>query len=167
VFAFAFLYRFNALGGSLAGFDGDHFIYYLAAKQVAHGERPLRDFTDAGIQGAWPALTYELPALAQRWGGETILSEAVFAVAAIAVSLTVLFVIATRLAGLVPALVVTLVTLFVGTKLYGYSKLLVFAVAVGCCCATPPADDGARGRACGVVVVALVRHDFAVYLCRW
>ena len=66
VFAFSFLYRFNAMGGALGGFDTDHFQFHLGAKAVSHGERTLRDFADAGLQGAWPALTYELPALAQR-----------------------------------------------------------------------------------------------------
>ena len=74
--------------GSLSGFDGDHFIYFLGATSVARGERPLRDFVDAGFQGAWPALTCELSALAQWLGGETLLSEAVLCVGAIALSAT-------------------------------------------------------------------------------
>jgi hypothetical protein len=83
VFAVAFLYRFNALLGALGGFDGDHFIYFLGSTDVLRGERPLRDFVDAGLQGAWPALTYELPALAMRLGGESLRSEALLCVGAI------------------------------------------------------------------------------------
>jgi hypothetical protein len=166
VFVAVFLYRFNGLGGALGGFDGDHFIYYLGAKQVAHGERPLRDFTDAGLQGAWPALTYELPGLAQKWGGETLLAEAVFVVGAIAVSLTVLFVIAAELAGPGPALAVTLATLFTATKLYGYSKLLVFAVAAALFLryARRPTVGQVALLAAWSLVAFLFRHDFLVYL---
>jgi hypothetical protein len=166
VFVVAFLYRFNGLGGSLAGFDGDHFIYYLAAKQVAHGERPLRDFADAGLQGAWPALTYELPALAQKWGAETLLAEAVFVVGAIAIALTVLFVTAVRLAGPLPAVVVTLATLFTATKLYGYSKVLVFAVAAALFVryVRRPTTWSVVGLAVWSAVAFLFRHDYLVYL---
>jgi len=61
-----FLFRFNTLGGSFGGFDNDHFLYYTIAKQVQAGEQPLRDFQDA-MHGAWPSLTYELSAAAQRY----------------------------------------------------------------------------------------------------
>ena len=166
VFVVAFLYRFNGLGGALGGFDGDHFIYYLGAKQVAHGERPLRDFADGGLQGAWPALTYELPALAQKWGGETLLAEAVFVVGAIAVSLTLLFVTAAQLAGPLPAFVVTIAILFTATKLYGYSKLLVFAVAAALLLryARRPTAWSIALLAVWSAVAFLFRHDFLVYL---
>jgi hypothetical protein len=166
VFAVVFLYRFNGLGGALGGFDGDHFIYYLGAKQVAQGERPLRDFSDAGLQGAWPALTYELPALAQRIGGGTLLPEGLFVVVAVASALTVLFVTAARMAGPGPAFAVTIATLFTATKLYGYSKLAVFAVA-----AALFLHYVRRSTPSSLVLLAvwsavafLFRHDFLVYL---
>ena len=166
VFAFSFLYRFNALGGALGGFDGDHFIYYLGTREVIHGARTLRDFTDAGIQGAWPALTYELPALVQRLTGETLLSEAVYVVGAVALSMTILFVTASQLAGTVPALIVTIATLFTATKLYGSSKLLVFAVAAALFLRY--AHHSTRWQvvllALWSVVAFLFRHDFLVYL---
>jgi len=166
VFVVVFLYRFNGLGGALGGFDGDHFIYYLGAKQVAHGERPLRDFSDAGLQGAWPALTYELPALAQKIGGENLLSEAVFVVGAVAVALTMLFVTAARLAGPLPALVVTIATLLTATKLYGYSKLLVFAVAASLFLhyVRRPTRSSLALLAAWSAVAFLFRHDYLVYL---
>ena len=34
LFMFAGVYRFNALGGSLGGFDNDHFLHFVYAKQV-------------------------------------------------------------------------------------------------------------------------------------
>ncbi len=166
VFAIAFLYRFNALGGALGGFDGDHFIYYLGARAVAHGERPLRDFADAGLQGAWPALTYELPALAQGLGGETLLSEAVLVVGAIALALAILFMTAAELAGTLNAIVVVCATLFASTKLYGYSKLLVFAIAAALFVryARKPSSSRAAQLAVLSVVAFLFRHDLLVYL---
>lgn len=166
IFAAAFLYRFNALGGALGGFDNDHFLYYLRAKQVAHGERPLRDFSDAGLQGAWPALTYEVPALAQRLGGETLLSEAVLCIVLIAVALVLTFLSAAQWAGIPTALAVTLVSLFFGAKLYGYSKLLIFAGACALffCYARRPDTRRIALLALWSAVAFLFRHDFLVYL---
>src|SRR5262245_6735845 len=166
IFAFAFLYRYNALGGSLGGFDGDHFIYYIGAQHIALGERPLRDFADGGLQGAWPALTYELPALAQRLGGATLLSEAILTVSAVALALALLFRSANAVAGPMPAVVVTLLSLFAGTKLYGYTKVLVFAVAVTLLLryARQPTTGRAALLAAWSAVAFLFRHDYLVYL---
>jgi hypothetical protein len=166
VFLLAFLYRFNALGGALGGFDGDHFMYYLGAKAVAHGERPMRDFADAGLQGAWPSLTYELPALAQRVGGETLLSEAVFVVGVLAFALALLFLTAADLGGAVGGFVVACITLFAATKLYGYSKVLVFGVAAALLLhyARQPGRARAVLLAIWSAVAFLFRHDYLVYL---
>ena len=166
VFVAAFLYRFNALGGALGGFDGDHFIYSLGGKAVAHGERPLRDFADAGLMGAWPALTYELSGLAQRVGGETLLSEAALVVGGLALALTVLFLTAADISGPVSAVVVTIATLFASTKLYGYTKVLVFAVAAALFLRylRQPSRSRAVQLAIWSAVAFLFRHDFLVYL---
>ena len=166
VFVVAFLYRFNALGGALGGFDGDHFIYYLGGNAVAHGERPLRDFSDAGLMGAWPALTYELSGLAQRVLGENLLSEAVLVVGGLALALSVLFVTAADVAGPVAAVVVTVATLFTSTKLYGYSKVLVFAVAAALFLryVRKPSRSRAVQLAIWSAAAFLFRHDFLVYL---
>jgi hypothetical protein len=166
VFVLAFLYRFNALGGSLGGFDGDHFIYYLGAKAVAHGERPLRDFADAGVMGAWPALSYELPALAQRILGETFFAEAVFSVGLLAFALAVTARTAAALSGKLSAVIVTVATLCASTKLYGYSKVLVFAVAAALFVRYVKQPTRARAIELAVwsAVAFLFRHDFLIYL---
>jgi hypothetical protein len=166
VFAFAFIYRFNALGGTLAGFDDDHFLYYLRARAVADGERPLRDFVDAGLQGAWPALSYELPALFQKWGGQTLLADAVLSVGAIALSVAIVFRLAARLTSVWPALLAALLTLFASAKLYAYPKLLTFAVAallLGRYVREPTRANVAL-LAVWSAVAFLFRHDFLVYL---
>ena len=82
VFWLVVCYRFNTLGGALGGFDNDHFLQLALAKQVEAGEQPLRDFLDA-VQGARPALTYELSALAQRVLGDNLRSEAMLTVAGV------------------------------------------------------------------------------------
>jgi hypothetical protein len=166
VVVFTFLYRFNALGGSLGGFDGDQFIYYLGAKQILLGERPLRDFADAGLQGAWPALTYELPALAQRVGGATLLSEAVFSVGMLALAAALLFRSAAALASPLAALTATALTIVSGTKLYGYSKVVVFSVAVALLLryARRQKLDDVVLLAGWSAVAFLFRHDYLVYL---
>ena len=90
LFAWVFLYRFNTLGGSLGGFDNDHFLYMTLAKQVEAGEQPLRDFLD-GVHGARPSLTYELSAGAQRLFGDNLRSEAWLTVTGVALGATVTF----------------------------------------------------------------------------
>ena len=80
----AFVYRFNTLGGALGGFDNDHFIYLIRTDMLLAGEQPLRDFVDAELRGAWPALTYAVSAWAQQIGGRTLLPEAFLTVGALA-----------------------------------------------------------------------------------
>lgn len=166
VFAFAFIYRFNALGGALGGFDDDHFLYYLRARAVANGEQPMRDFFDAGLQGAWPALSYELPGLFQRWGGQTLLADAVLSVGAIALTVAIVFRLAARLTSVWPALTVSLLTLFVGAKLYAYPKLLTFAIAAVLLERYIRRPSAGRVAMLGLwsAVAFLFRHDFLVYL---
>jgi hypothetical protein len=166
IFVLAFLYRYNALGGALGGFDGDHFIYYLGATAVAHGERPLRDFADAGVMGAWPALTYELPGLAQRMIGETFLTEALLTVSLLALALAVAAATAGGIAGRGAAFAAVTAMLFASTKLYGYSKVLVFAVAATLFVRFVREPSRARAAHIGAwaAVAFLFRHDYLVYL---
>jgi hypothetical protein len=166
VFVGAFTYRFNALLGSLSGFDGDHFIYYLGSSGVAGGERPLRDFVDAGLQGAWPALTYELSALAQQLGGESLLSEAILCVGAVALSAALLFRAAASVAGIWASAVVTLLSVASSTRLYGYHKVLVSSVAVALLLryARGPSIGNLCLMAAWSAVAFLFRHDYLVYV---
>jgi hypothetical protein len=166
VFAVTFLYRFNALLGSLGGFDGDHFIYFLGATHVLRGERPLRDFVDAGLQGAWPALTYELPALAMRLGGESLRSEALLCVGAVALSAALLFRAAASLAGTWASLIVTVLSVAASTRLYGYHKVLVSALAVTLLLRYAGAPSARNLSLLGAwsAVAFLFRHDYLLYV---
>ncbi|MGH9256185.1 MAG: hypothetical protein ACRD3C_16630, partial [Vicinamibacterales bacterium] len=87
----AFAYRFNTLGGTLAGFDNDHFAHLMRTEMLLHAEQPLRDFADAELRGAWPALSYAVPAWAQQLGGRTLLSEAYLTIGALALAYALVF----------------------------------------------------------------------------
>jgi hypothetical protein len=141
-------------------------MYYLGARQAMHGERPMRDFADAGLQGAWPALTYELSALAMRVGGETLLPEALYTVGAVALAAALLFRAAAAVTGPIPALIAAVLTLLASTKLYAYHKVLVFAVAVTLLLryARRPTARAAALLAAWSAVAFLFRHDYLVYL---
>ena len=110
---FTSLYRFNTLGGRFGGFDNDHFVPFAYAKQVQAGEQPLRDFEGLGLQGAWPSLTYEISALAQRWFGDNLRSEALLTVAGVGVAAALTFLAAASVAPVPWAAAATLVSVFV------------------------------------------------------
>jgi hypothetical protein len=95
----AFIFRFNTLGGALGGFDNDHFIYLIRTDMLLGGEQPLRDFADAELRGAWPALTYAISAWAQQLGGRTLLPEAFLTAGSLAAASAGVFLIALRLSG--------------------------------------------------------------------
>ena len=49
VFAAAFFYRFNTMGGALGGFTNDQFGSLSRARQIQSGAVPFRDFNDSGV----------------------------------------------------------------------------------------------------------------------
>jgi hypothetical protein len=159
-----FLYRFNTLGGQFGGFDNDHFLYFALAKQVQAGEQPLRDFQDS-MHGAWPSLTYELSAAAQRVFGDNLRSEAWLTVGGVALGAAVAFVAGSAIAAWPWALVTALLSALLAPKLYGYPKVLVTAVAsliiVGC--SGLPTWRRVAVMSVWTAVAFLFRHDYAVY----
>lgn len=174
LFGWTFLYRFNTLGGALGGFDNDHFVLFMLAKQVEAGEQPLRDFVDA-MYGARPSLAYELSAASQRYLGDNLRSEAWLTVSGVALGATLAFVAGSRVAPWPWALATALLSVLLAPKLYGYPKVLITAIAsliiIG---ARPVVREGlvasgpltwGRVAAMSVVTVAafLYRHDFVVY----
>src|SRR5688572_24325149 len=164
LFAWVFLYRFNTLGGALGGFDNDHFLYMTLAKQVQAGEQPLRDFVD-GVHGAWPSLTYELSAGAQRLFGNNLRSEGWLTVAGVALGATVTFLAGSMIAPWPWALSTALISALLSPKLYGYPKVLVIAVAALLIISYARRPTWARAAAMSVwtAIAFLFRHDFSVY----
>jgi hypothetical protein len=166
VFAFAALYRFNALGGSLGGFDDDHFVHLAYAMQMQSGEQPLRDFASLGLSGARPSLTYELSAVTQTWLGRNWRSEALLTVGAIAFAASLTWLAAVRVAPPVFALAATLLSVFVAPKLYAYPKVLVLSAAAWLIgrYAWAPSAAGVVAMSVLTAIAFLFRHDFAVYV---
>ena len=164
LFLFVACYRFNTLGGALGGFDNDHFLHLSLAKQVEAGERPLRDFLD-GVQGAPPALTYDLSALAQRTLGDNLRSEAILTVVGVALAAAVTFVAATHVAPWPVALVAATFSALLSPKLYGYPKVLVLAVACLLLLqyARTPTWLRVAALSAWTAVAFLFRHDYVVY----
>ena len=164
LFGWTFLYRFNTLGGSLGGFDNDHFVLFVLAKQVEAGEQPLRDFADA-MYGARPSLAYELSAASQRYLGDNLRSEAWLTVSGVALGATVAFVAGSRVAPWPWALATALLSVLLAPKLYGYPKVLLTAIASLLIISGRGTLTWPRLALMSVVTVAafLYRHDFVVY----
>jgi hypothetical protein len=165
LFSGVFLYRFNTLGGAYGGFDNDQFLHFVHAKQVQAGEQPLRDFLDAGLQGARPSLTYELSAAAQTYLGDNLRSEALLTVTGMALATVVTFLAATAFAPWPWALIAVIPTVWFAPKLYGYPKLLVTAVAAWLIVGARGLPTWRRTAAMSLctAIAFLFRNDYAVY----
>jgi hypothetical protein len=162
---FTALYRFNPLGGSMAGFDNDHFVHYAYARQIVAGEQPLRDFSTVGLKGVRPSLTFEASAAALRLFGDNLRSEALLSVGAVAVAAGVTYAAAASVAPPALAAFCVLLGVFEAPKLYNYPKLLVFAAAVFAVAVYVRRPTLARAAGMGALAAAafLFRHDYAVY----
>ena len=165
--AIAFVLRFNALGGSLGGFDNDHFIYLVRTDAVLAGEQPLRDFVDAELRGAWPALTYEVSAWAQQIGGRTLLPEAYLTAGLIAVAHATVFLLALALSKQWSiALLAAAVAIAKMPKLYNYPKVLALVAGAWAlrAVALKPSVMRLTLAAIATAVAVLFRHDLGAYV---
>ncbi len=165
--AAAFVYRFNVLGGTLGGFDNDHFAHLMRADMLLRGEQPLRDFADAELRGAWPALSYAVPAWAQQIGGRTLLVEAYLTVGAIALAHAMVFLLALDLSKRWSiAFLAAAVAVATTPKLYNYPKVLMLAFGVLALRAVAANPSTPRLALAAVVTAAatLFRHDYGVYV---
>ena len=165
--ACAFLYRFNTMGGALGGFDNDHFTRLVRADMLLDGQWPLRDFVDAELRGAWPALTYAVSAWAQQVGGRTLLPEAYLMATLLTIAYMIVFGLALDLSKRWSvAVLVTMVAIATTPKLHNYPKVLMLAAGVWVLRAAVLKPSGLRlGAAALVTAVATVfRHDYGVYV---
>jgi hypothetical protein len=164
---FAFFFRFNTLGGSLGGFDNDHYVHLLRSEMLLNGEQPLRDFAEAELRGAWPSLGYAASAWAQQLWGPTLLSEGYLTVGGLALAAAIVFLVAFDLSKRWwVALLATACVIFAGVKLYNYEKVLILAGAVALVrlWIVAPSTSRLALMAAWTAVATLVRHDFGVYV---
>jgi hypothetical protein len=165
--SFAFLFRFNALGGALGGFDNDEFQMLTRVDLLLAGEQPLRDFADGEMRGVWPSLSYEVPALVQRVWGRNLLVHAYLTLSVLALCAAIVFVFARHLSrSWLCALLATAVVMASGAKAYNYTKVVTLTVAVVAVYRFIRAPTVANlcVLAAWTVVAALFRHDYAVYV---
>ena len=163
----AFVYRFNTPEGSLGGFTNDQFAHLMRAEMLLRGQQPLRDFRDAELRGAWPALSYAVPAWAQELGGRTLLPEAWLTLGAIAIAHALVFPLAFALSGRWwVALLATAAAILTAPRAYSYPKVLMLALGVAALrFAMSRPSALALGLAAVVTAVAtLFRHDCGVYV---
>lgn len=167
VAACAFAFRFNALGGVLGGFDNDHFTRLIRADVMLQGEQPLRDFVDAELRGAWPALTYAASEWAQQVGGRTLLSEAYLTVGLLAFSHALVFLLALDLSKRwFVALLAVVSAMATMPKIHNYPKVftLVLGVWVLRVVASRPTVLRLAAAALVTAIATVFRHDYGVYV---
>ena len=167
VAAAAFALRFNALGGTMGGFDNDHFVHLVRTDLLLNGEQPLRDFADAELRGARPSLGYAASAWAQQLWGRTLLSEAYLTAGGLAISAAGVFLLALHLSRRWSvALLAVACVLASHPKLYNYEKLVVLFVGAALIrvWVVRPSWIAMAALAGWTAVAALVRHDYAVYV---
>jgi hypothetical protein len=162
-----FLFRFNALGGSMFGFDDDHFLSLARASQLLAGEWPLRDYPDASLQGAWPPLAYLTSAGAQLLVGRNLLAEALLTAGAVAAAAVITMLVGIRLRlPLVLAVAAAIISVLPSLRLYGWARPLLFAACALLLhwYASRPSVRRAGGLAALLAIAFVVRHDYAIYL---
>ena len=158
----SFFYRFNALGGALGGFANDHFIHLSRARQIVGGELPFRDFSDPGAP-----LTSGISALVQWLGGHNLYGEALLTVGAISLGAAMTVWLAARVTGRTwPALLVGLLQVGIGPRLYNYPKILLTACGIWLAWRyiDIPRLRRLTALAAAIAVGFLVRHDYVIYL---
>jgi hypothetical protein len=163
----AFIYRFNALDGSLGGFTNDQFAVLIRADMLLRGEQPLRDFADAELRGAWPSLSYAVPAWAQQLGGRTLLPEAYLTIGAIALGHILVFLLALELSKRWSiALLAVLLAIAMEPRLYSYQKILMLSAGALVIHGAMRRPSTMRLGAAAVTtaVAILFRHDTGVYV---
>jgi hypothetical protein len=165
--ALTFVYRFNTLGGPLAGLDNDHFFQIVRAEAMLDGELSLRDYSDAELRSIWPQLTYATSAAAMRVMGRTLRSEALLDVGMLALGAAVLLWASADVAqSIAAAVIMTLLAVGLNPTLYNYPKIVPYAFAVIAFLAYARRPGPARLLAVAIVTViaTLYRHDHGIYL---
>ena len=172
----AFVIRFNALGGSMGGFDDDEFVTLVRVDMALNGQQPGRDFADNELRGVWPSLAFEGPAVVQRIWGRNLFVHACYTLTALGLCLVAVLVLADRLSRRWLVAVIAAVLVFLTwTVPYNYQKL--FAMTLGIVAIYWPlaAASGHQTSksawsewyrcapvAAAALVAGLLRHDYAL-----
>jgi hypothetical protein len=163
----SFAYRFNTMGGPLAGFENDHFTQLVRAIAMLDGEQPIRDFSETELRAVWPAPTYSVSALAQRVFGRSLRSEALLTIGMLSIGAAGVFWLSTQFAGaMIPALITALLAIALRPALYNYPKIIVYVLGIGGMLAYARRPTTARLVALALITVigGLYRHDHGVQL---
>src|SRR6188508_1843563 len=128
--ALAFVARFNALGGSMGGFDDDEFVTLVRVDMALHGEQPGRDFADNELRGVWPSLAFELPAAVQRLWGHNLFVHAAYTLGALGLCTILVLLLGQALSlRVLVAVIAAVLVILTWTVPYNYQKL--FAMTFG------------------------------------
>ncbi len=145
-----------------ATFPNDHISFLSRARQILHGELPVRDFIDPGF-----FLALYVSAAVDWLAGHRLIGEALLTAASLASAYALLVVVARRVSGsTLVAVAVTLVAASLLPRLMNHHKVLV--PAAGLYLAWRYLRRGTTGLALGMGaftgVATLYRHDHGVYL---
>jgi hypothetical protein len=143
-------------------FVNDHFDHLSKARQVLHGEYPVRDFFDPGRP-----LTVGMSAVVLSLSHDTLLGEAILTMAAIAVGVMLVYWLAQRYTGsILWGYWAAACMLAIDLRLYNYPKILVPMVSVWLIVRYLDAPSAVRAAGMGAwgAVGFLFRHDLGVYL---
>ena len=163
----AFVFRFNNLGGTLGGFDNDHFVHLLRADMLLNGEQPLRDFAEAELRGAWPSLGYAMSVWAQQVWGPTLLAEGYLTVGTLALAAAGAFLLSLHLSQRwLVSLLAAACVIVSEPKLYNYEKVLVLFVGALLVrlWIVRPSHLRLAALSAWTSIAILFRHDFGVYV---
>jgi hypothetical protein len=142
-------------------FLNDHFDHLSKARQLLHGEYPVRDFFDPGRP-----LTVGVSAVGLALSHDTLLGEAVLTMGAIAIGVMLVYWLAQRYTGSVLwGYWAAACMLAIEPRLYNYPKVLVSMVAAWLISRYLDAPTAARAACLGAWggLGFLFRHDLGVY----
>lgn len=157
VFALVFAMRF--VDGK---FVNDNFMHIAEARQMMHGELPIRDFFDAGF-----FLQVVTSYLLQLAFGYRLLPEYLFSIAVLAVAATITYRLARLASGSARiGFCAALLAALSWPRLYSYPKVFfyVLAIALFVRYERRPSRRNLALLAAATVVAFLYRHDHGVYI---
>ena len=158
VFVVSFLFRFI----EQPELTNDFFMHVVGGRQMLLGDWPVRDFVDQGLP-----LMFATSALAEWFGGPTLMNEVTVALVFMSLGAVLVFVLATEVSGSrVIGLLVTLPVVLVAPRLYAYPKLFCYPLAVWAMWRYLDKPTIAHVLVLGVVtgVAFLFRHDHGIYI---